>query len=177
MQGREIIKAEKEWKQYGNDRSSKAKEQLENETGLSQKLKILWDQHKSTEFAKLIVKSSRISHYMIRYSINAEQADIFDRLITQMKKDLYDKKSMANSIRLIEVADEITTKRLISTGSKAGLTEEQVRMILPAMAVKLTASEVKNLLTGFKSGFFASAQEFGSALHNVEEKYTKRFDL
>lgn len=110
-----------------------------------------------------------------RYNLSGDEAVNFASLKFAMKDKLGYKDQ--SSLKLVECSHKITKEFLINLGEKIGLSEAEVTAVLPAMAMKLTASETKFTLSAFKGGMFSKPQDLSDALRDANDKYTKRFGL
>lgn len=110
-----------------------------------------------------------------RYNLPEADAINFAKLKIAMKDELGYKDQ--SSLKLVECSHKITKDFLIELGKEIGLTEAEVTAVLPAMAMKLTASEIKFTWSAFKGGMFHQPQELNDALRDTNDKYTKRFGL
>jgi hypothetical protein len=111
----------------------------------------------------------------VRYGLCDKDAVNFTILKLAMKDELGYRGT--SGLNLVELSHKFTKERLIEVGERAGLSEEDVTKLLPAMAAKLTASEVKFTLSAFKGGLFSRPQELNEALRDVDNKYTRQLGL
>ena len=106
-----------------------------------------------------------------RYRLDFDRAFNFWLLTNAMRTEL--KYSSKGPVHLSDVADQINMQQLFAIGKKVTLTEDQVRELLPAVGIKVSAACMKSVVEKHKNGLFASNAALITAANSITETTEK----
>jgi hypothetical protein len=125
----------------------------------------------SLDYNLQVADINHITKLANRYRLDFDRAFNFWLLTNVMRTEL--KCSSKGPVHLSDVTDQITMQQLFAIGKKFTLTEEQVRELLPAMGIKVSAACMKNVIEKHKNGLFASNAALSTAANSIIETTEK----